>query len=157
MKKLVVYYSYSGANKKISEAISERLGADLEEIVDLTDRRNVFKTYVFGGFQALRKIKVPIQELKNDLRKYDRVIVCSPVWAGSLPPAIRSFLAEHKGKMTKPIFLFICGAGEDNRPKIVPELEKIMDRRNLPVMFVKNNNLNSESSQKQIFEYLNND
>jgi flavodoxin len=45
MKTLVVYYSYSGINKKLAEKIALNLKADFEEIVDLADRKSYLKTF----------------------------------------------------------------------------------------------------------------
>ena len=38
MRSLVVYYSRTGVTKKVAEAISRKLGSDVEEIIDQRDR-----------------------------------------------------------------------------------------------------------------------
>ena len=48
MRSLVVYYSRTGVTKKVAEAISQMLGADIEEIIDRRDRRGP-KGFFTGG------------------------------------------------------------------------------------------------------------
>jgi flavodoxin len=41
MKSLVVYYSRSGNTRFVAEQISEEIGADIEEIIDIKKRKGL--------------------------------------------------------------------------------------------------------------------
>lgn len=53
---LVVYYSRTGATRKVAEYITKQLGADMEEIIDMKKRSGIWG-FLIGGRDALRKKK----------------------------------------------------------------------------------------------------
>jgi len=54
LKTLVVYYSRSGTTRKIAEALSEALNANIEEIVEANGRAGFFD-YVCSLVEAIQK------------------------------------------------------------------------------------------------------
>lgn len=95
MKKiLVVYYSRTGHTKKIAEEISKNLNADIDEIIDLKDRKGM-KGYITGGKDAIEKKLTEIRFSKEP-KNYDLVIVGTPNWAKTMPPAVRTYLEKNK-------------------------------------------------------------
>lgn len=97
MKTLVVYYSRTGITKKVAEAISKKLDAEIEEIIDLKDRKGVIG-FMTAGRDALKGSVTEIKPPAKDKNKYDLVIIGSPVWAGTLAPAVRTYLIDSKIK-----------------------------------------------------------
>ena len=93
MKTLVIFYSYTGHAKARAEALAAAEHADIVEIKDI-QRPGKLKAYTSGCFAAMRGKTWPIQPLNADLTAYDRLIVVSPTWAGSPPPAVHALL-EH--------------------------------------------------------------
>ena len=92
MKTLVVYYSLSGNTRFVAEKIAEQLDADLCEVTDKKHRKGKL-LYIKGGYAALRQ-KLTDIEVSKSIKDYDFIIVGSPVWAGRITPAIRTFLVE---------------------------------------------------------------
>ena len=92
MRKLVAYYSRTGNTKFVAEKIAEQLDADLC-VVDKKNRKGKL-IFLTGGFAAMRK-KLTEIELTNSVEDYDLVVVGSPVWAGKISPAIRTFLVTN--------------------------------------------------------------
>lgn len=82
-KTLVVFYSRSGATRKIAQALSEALKCDLEEITEPKTRTGVLG-YIRSLVEARRKRPSTIRPNKQDVSSYDLVVVGTPVWAWSL-------------------------------------------------------------------------
>jgi flavodoxin len=97
MKALVVYYSRTGTTRKAAKQIAENLKCDIEEIIDKKDRSGAM-VYVTGGRDAMKKLPTEIGPIKKDPSQYDLVIIGTPVWAWTITPAIRTYLAANKVK-----------------------------------------------------------
>ena len=91
MKTLLMFYSYTGNTRALAKTLAALESADIAEIKDVI-RPGVFKAYSAGCFAAIRGKAWPIQPLDADLATYDRLILMSPVWASSAPPAVNTLL-----------------------------------------------------------------
>jgi len=102
-KALVVYYSRTGYTGIVAEAIAQRLGCDLEEIVDRKRRRGPLGI-LLGAKDALDGKLTEIEPIRHDPETYDLVVIGGPVWAGTMAPAVRTYMTEQAGKMKKVAF-----------------------------------------------------
>jgi len=122
MKQIVVYYSNKGSNRYLAKKIAERLSCDIEEI---RPGLNLF-------FLFLLNFNPGIKPLKSDLTKYDRIIMCGPVWMGRFIPPLRSFVRKYSDKINKLIFVSCCGSPFSKRDEkfghgvVFKEVEKIL-------------------------------
>ena len=96
MKTLVAYYSKSGTTEACAKKIAEILGADTFAI---RTAKEYPKSY-------LKTLKVSRAEFKNDERpeiigkvenmdEYDKILVGFPVWFGTCPMAVATFLEQY--------------------------------------------------------------
>lgn len=108
MKTLIVYYSRTGTTKNVAQRLSQEIGAESEEIIDLKKRGGFFGWLGAGG-DAMRKKLAKIEALDKDPADYDLVVVGTPIWAGLMAPAARTYLAENRGKIKKIAFLATMG------------------------------------------------
>jgi flavodoxin len=122
---LVVYYSRTGSTKKVAEYITKQLGADMEAIIDLKKRSGA-SGFVLGGKDALTRKETKISEIKKDPSKYNLVIVGSPLWAGNMPPAIRTYLNKYKANINSVAFFATSGGA--NQGKIFEEVKSLLDK-----------------------------
>lgn len=107
MKRLVVYYSRTGNNRKIAQEISGMLEADIDEIVPERPYSG-FLGFMKAGYHAIRKKTVKISSYKNP-SSYLVVVIVSPLNAGSLPAPVRSYVKKNEFK--KLAFFSCCGRG----------------------------------------------
>jgi flavodoxin len=93
MKTLVVYFSYTGSCGLAAEVLKNSLNADVLELklADDKERKGLAK-YIWGGKQVFSHIKPPLKPYRADWQGYDLIIIGGPVWAGSLSPALATFL-----------------------------------------------------------------
>lgn len=111
MKALVVYYSRTGTTKKIADKISELLGSEIEEIVDTKKREGPFGFMIAVKDGGQRKMTT-IQEPEKDPSEYDLIIIGTPIWAGAMTPAIRTYITNKKDGFPE-IALFCTHGGRD--------------------------------------------
>jgi flavodoxin len=126
MKCLVVFYSNTGNTEKVAKEISESLDCDLGPIVDLKSRGGSLGFFL-AGFDAMLKSGTKIKEPDFDPSEYDLVVIGSPIWAGNIPPALRTYLDSNKGKISQVAF-FVTKGGE--KPgKVYDEMEEILEKK----------------------------
>lgn len=145
MKKiLVVYYSRTGHTKKIAEEITKNLNADIDEIIDKKKRKGFFK-FLSSGREALKGNLTEI-EFNKKVEDYDLVIIGTPTWAGTIPPAIRTYLSKNKPKNVA----FFCTHGGETTGKVFEELEKL-SKKPLATLSVRAKEI--DSSDKKIKKF----
>ncbi|VVB77665.1 NAD(P)H dehydrogenase (quinone) [uncultured archaeon] len=150
MKTLVVFYSRNGTTKKVAEDISKRLRADIDEIIDLKNRKGVIG-WLTSGRDAMKKNLTQIKETK-DPKKYDLVIIGSPVWAGSVSPGVRTFLEKNKGNFKKVIFF--CTTGGGNPGKTFIQMSEIIKKKPIKTIFFKTSEVKKEPYFEELIKFL---
>jgi len=108
LKILVVYYSKTGHTRKIAQDIAQQMKADLEEINDQKKRTGLLG-FIFGGRDALTKKETRISEMKKNPAEYDLVILGSPLWAGNITPAVRTYINQYGDSIRSTAFFLSSG------------------------------------------------
>lgn len=103
---LCVYYSRTGRTEKLMQEIATELDCELVKLEDGVKRGGPFGWLVSGLHAVSRKVP-PVKELqtKMPLKKYDLVILGTPVWAGRCSAPIRSFLLQHGEELKRVAYL----------------------------------------------------
>lgn len=120
MKTLVTFYSRTGNTRKAAAVIAEQLGADSDEIMDSKNRMGIMG-WLSGGRDTMRKKPAKIS-YKEDPADYDMIIIGTPVWAGTMTPAVRQYLIMNKDRMKKSAFFCTYGGSES---KTFTEMEAV--------------------------------
>lgn len=105
MKKLVVFYSYTGHTKMIAENIQQKLNCDILEIKPVKPYSTDYQTVVDEEQNNSSVGKTPdIQKIDKNLNDYDEIIIGTPVWWYTIAPVIRTFLTQNdlSNKTIKP-------------------------------------------------------
>lgn len=113
-KFLVVYFSRTGVTRRAAEAVARALQADVEPIVDPSDRSEI-AGYWRCLVQALRRQGAPIAPATRDPGLYDLVVVATPVWASSVSSPVRTYLTTHRARLPEVAFLCTMGGRGDRR------------------------------------------
>ncbi len=107
MKTVVVYYSRFGTTRTVATALAGALGAEVREI------RAVRECGFLGmGFRSVFGIRMAIRPMNLDFGGVDRVVLCTPIWAGRPANPVRTFLQEAKLEGKKLAVVFTTGGGE---------------------------------------------
>ena len=111
MKKLIVYFTYTGNTKKIVDKISEKLDCDILEIKTVIPYSTDYDTVVNDEQNSEASNHLPeIQNIDVNLGEYDQIIIGTPVWWYRPVPAIRTFLTQND-LSGKKIIPFVTNAG----------------------------------------------
>ncbi len=89
LKTLIACYSFTGNTLKVAESLKAATGADFTRIEPVKDAN-----YLMKCLSALLKRRTPIKPCSTDLKGYDTVVVCSPVWADSVPAGVNQYIDQ---------------------------------------------------------------
>ena len=111
MKRIVVYYSYTGNTEKIANHIKGKLACD---ILELTPRVPFSTDYdeVVAEYQnnSIDNKEVSINDISINLEEYDEIIVGTPVWWYTMSPVITTFLKQYD-LSNKKVYMYATNAG----------------------------------------------
>lgn len=110
MKKLIVFYSYTGNTKKIANKIKEKLDCDILELEPLVPFSDDYDEVVNEYQNNSINKEVEIKDIKINLNNYDEFIIGTPVWWYTISPVITQFLKKYKLD-NKTIIPFATNAG----------------------------------------------
>jgi flavodoxin len=113
MKTLVLFYSFSGATRKIASQKAVEIGADIEEIIE-TKKTSGFKAYTVGIYRAIKRKKTEIQPIKSQLNSYEKIIIMAPVWAGNPAPAFTSIIEQLPAGKKIELVMVSAGSGTES-------------------------------------------
>jgi len=91
---LVVYYSRTGHNQLVAEALANKFNADLERLIDRKKRTGLFAFFIAGKDANTKQIG-NIEPLKLNPKDYDTILIGGPAWNGHITPAVRAFLVRN--------------------------------------------------------------
>ena len=111
-KVLVLYYSQTATTKVVAEEISQRLGADIEEIVPVESYGTDFQGAIARSSRERESGILPeIQPLAADVSSYDIIFIGYPIWFGTYALPIGTLLenVDFSGKKVVPFCTFGSG------------------------------------------------
>lgn len=114
MKILAVYYSRTGVTRTVAEALAGRLRAEIEEIRDRKTRNGILGG-LGGGKDAVLKRLTEIDPPNQDPSGYDLVLIGTPVWAGTMAPAVRTYLSQYTERLGNVALFCTMGSSGDRR------------------------------------------
>ena len=89
MKTLVIYFSQKGKTKEAAGRIAQLSGADLAEIKTYKSYRMSYRKTVFTALKEILLNERPELDMEiPDISAYDRILIGSPIWCGTIPNAV---------------------------------------------------------------------
>lgn len=120
MARLIVYYSLEGSTAFLSEELKTMLGEGtdiLRLIPDKEPPKKGFLKIMVGGFFAISRKHVTLDPILVDLDDYDTIILASPIWAGTYPPAMGEFLRRYQLKNKTLHLILTSGSGDIDKAR----------------------------------------
>lgn len=111
MKKLVVYYSYTGNTERMAKKIAGELNCDILRLTPKTpfstDYDRVVREYQNN---SINDKPVEINDIGVNLADYDEIIIGTPIWWYTLSPVVTAFMKKYD-LSGKKVSLFATNAG----------------------------------------------
>ncbi|MBP3710199.1 MAG: flavodoxin [Treponema sp.] len=107
---LVIYYSLEGNTDYVAKLAARKLQADIVRIEPIKAYpRKGFRKFLIGGRDAVFSVHVQLQTVLPDFSQYAKLLIGTPVWAGTMAAPMNTLL--HSAKIRgKHIALFACSA-----------------------------------------------
>ena len=121
----------------------------MEEIIDKQKRIGILG-YLTSGFDAKLKKLTVIREPKKDPASCDLVAVGTPIWAGAVSPAIRTYLSQHKGHLKRVAFFCTCG---DSNGSAFSQMEELCGQKPLALFEVRRKEVDMQQHLSKIEKY----
>ena len=123
METLVIYFSQKGKTKEAAGRIAQLSGADLAEIKTYKSYRMSYRKTVFTALKEILLNERPELDMEiPDISAYDRILIGSPIWCGTIPNAVFSFLDKVNLNGKKAAIFTTSGATEPQ--KIAVKIKK---------------------------------
>ncbi|MCK5560420.1 MAG: hypothetical protein KAJ51_07485 [Thermoplasmata archaeon] len=152
MKSIVVYFTRTGNTKVVANTISEKLGCDIEEIVD-NKKRTGFIGTTGAYFTPINK-KTTIKNIKAHLSDYDMVLLGSPIWWYTMAPAASEFIKKYKDQINNLALFYTCGV--DKKIRAVSDLEELYGKPPNSTLVVESRNVKEKTFEGKIDTFIKN-
>lgn len=133
MKKLFIYYSYTGSGDLVSESFKSN-GFDVRKVSEEKKMpKSFFCGMMVGGFRATAKKKGKLVDYNPDVSEYDEIVIGSPIWNARTTPVTNAILEQTKFEGKKLTFVFYSGSGEGKKAE--KKIKKLFP--NATIIFLK--------------------
>ncbi len=150
-KALVVFYSRTGVTAKVARKIAAAMPCELEEIIDTKSRAGLLG-WLGGGRDAFRKKKTVIRQTEKPPAAYDLVILGTPVWAGNMTPAIRTYITQNKENLKE--VAFFCTMGNAGEKRTLRKMEELCGKKPSAVLAVKQKNVAAKGCDERVRQFV---
>lgn len=130
MSKIIIFYSRTGNTKTVAEEYAKKNNTAIYGIKDLVNRKGFFGL-IKSSFQALIKKETQIEDIETDISEYSRVILCTPIWAGSIPSPVRSFISKYGKLINKVEYIITYSNPKKEYRKILKEMDTLIGRKHV--------------------------
>lgn len=126
MKNKIVVFSWTGNTAACAVALQQVLDTEAFLLVEEKERAGN-KGFALGGFQASIGAGTKVKELP-DISDVDVLLLGMPVWAGTTPPAINTFM-KHCSCSGKSVYAFTTQQSDEVPKKLEKKLQKLIERQ----------------------------
>lgn len=151
MKVLIVYYSRTFVTKKFAEDIIRLTQWDAEELKDSKDRSGV-SGYMVACKDAFLKKTTWLKPTKKDPKKYDLVLIGTPVWAFTMTPAVRTYIRMYRRDFNN--VAFFCTMGGRGGEKTFKEMERECKKKPLARLACTQKEVMQNLNEKKLEKFL---
>jgi len=82
--------------------------------------------FVMGGFEAMRRRSVALKPLACDVAAYDLVVLGTPVYAGTLPAPMRTFILQEGSRIRRATGFITASGREAENLKVLQEMRGLL-------------------------------
>ena len=156
MKILIVYYTRTSTTRKVAETIQMELAhkgaqVDSERIVDMTSRTGGIG-YLKGGRDVIFKRTTRIEPAKHNPADYDLIIMGTPVWVGTMAPAIKVYLSQFQQHMKE--VAFFTTQGGTKRQRVFDDLKVAVKKEPVAELMLTTLEVRNKEFRQKLSEFV---
>jgi menaquinone-dependent protoporphyrinogen IX oxidase len=148
---LVVFYSRTGFTRAVAQDLARVLKADLEELIDLTNRQGILG-YLRSGFDAAFRRLTQLRPLSTKPEAHDLVVVGTPIWNASISSPVRTFLINHKAALKR--VAFFCTYGGSGQERVFRQMAEVCGKAPLATMAVRDREMGGAMQATRLREFV---
>lgn len=119
MNVLIAFYSRTGNTRCVADLVADRLRSagcqvTVEQIMDRKSRAGI-GGWLGGVKDSLLKRATEIEPLQADVGAFDLVAVGTPIWAGTMAPAVKAFLSAGGERIRRAAFFCTSGGSSGDK------------------------------------------
>jgi hypothetical protein len=114
VRSLVVFYWLTGKTRLVANNVSALLEADVERVICGVEYEGTWG-FIRAAHQCLTGSFVSIAPPKFSPANYDLVVVGCPIWAGYVPPPIRTYLHQYSSHLHNTAYFVTHEAASPGR------------------------------------------
>ncbi|MFW6378388.1 MAG: flavodoxin family protein [Nanoarchaeota archaeon] len=122
MRSLIVYYSRTQTTRLAVDSLSRRLPVDIFKLEEDVSRGGLLG-WLRAGRDAFKKRLSSINKPTHVPSRYPLVILAMPLWVGTIPPAMRTYIRDELSGAKRVAFLLTQGGR--GQEKVLVELERL--------------------------------
>ena len=152
-KSLVLFYSFEGNTEFAAKTLAKYIGSYIERIVPLKQPpKKGFGKFFWGGKSVFMNERPVLEPLQREITEFDNIIIGFPIWAGSYPPAIASFIKDYPFK-GKKVYIIACSAGGNAKKAIAKLTEKLSGNEVVASLSLVDPAKDKEKNKKLLLEF----
>lgn len=148
---LLVWYSRTGATKTVAEAIARECACDVEEIVDMK-RRTGPLAWLRARLDARAGRLTIIRTVRHHPGLYDLVVIGTPVWSRSLPPAVRTYLVAHRQELHR--VAFFCTYDDGGSRRVLEQMSALAGHAPIDVLALRRDAIGRGEHVPRVREFV---
>lgn len=153
-KVLVTYFTRTGNTEEIAKLIQEKTGGDIFQVETVNPYPSQYRATTEQAKKELEEGYLPpIKAKVENIQDYDVIFVGHPIWWGTVPAPMRTFLTESdlKGKVVIP-FSTHGGGGAGTS---VSDMVELLPDSNVETNGFTTRRASSESTERALDQWLN--
>lgn len=150
MSALVVYYTQSGNTKEVAEKIAAELDADILAIRESKPYTG-WIGHIRAAYQTLTGKTANIQGTSQGKAAYDIIVLGCPVWMGNIPPPVRTYMLNNRGKFQE--YGLFCTEGRSGGSTMFNKQSELIGKPSISTLEITEQQLKENSCKKRIRKF----
>lgn len=151
-KAAIVFYSRTGATRKLAATLAAELSAETGEIRCPRFRPGGLR-YLLAGYHSVKGNLPAIESPAIGLSAYDLVLLGTPVWTSHPSLPMRSFLTR-KPHLPDDVAVFLTFGGHSPAEKAIAELNELLPRPPVATLAVSQSDVLQDNHATAVDRFL---
>lgn len=104
MRILIIYFPFSGNNRRLAEYLVKEIQCDICPIIE--KKRRTMVTFILD---MMFKRYPKIEAIETPIANYDHTILVAPIWDSKVANPLKTLIRSEKNSLNNYSFISFCG------------------------------------------------